>query len=336
MTEGMKWYKAAREEVGPDGQVYQTGDLLKRLAGVRVQRIDLPLQFKRHAGELFGRLNEAQTTFGNARTRKDATPESIDTAYQMLEQSRRIIWRDVVQHLRDGELLNQPKDRILKDLRESKLPADFLLGAMNGFYVPGKRDRGVTPREQFQVMLSLPAAEADAMWARIVSTDPNMAKAMRPMFREVAIGRTEEERMILAMDANDGTRAKVIAQAILNLPDDNARKAKWTEWSERGLIKGQTANLLYGDPIESAKVWAEARVRQQMGTPPMPPREPNSTPPTNPGATMRRPAPVAPPPPAPAPRPSPLTQFKEGAYYQDPTTKEVRQYVNGRFVKVQP
>ena len=34
------------------------------------------------------------------------------------------------------------------------------------------------------------------MWARIVSTDPNMAKAMRPMFREVAIGRTEEERMI--------------------------------------------------------------------------------------------------------------------------------------------
>ena len=337
-SESMKWYKAAREEVGPDGQVYKIGDLAARLGGVRINRIDIPLQFERKAGELFGRFNEASTDFGRARNRKDATPESIETAYQMMEQSRKIIWRDTVEYLRDGENLNQPKDKMLKNLRESGLPSDFLLGVMNGFYVPGKKINAMTAREQFQILMSQNQKGADEMWAQIVASNPTLAKAMRPMFREVAMGRTEEDRMVLAMDDNDGTRARTIAQILLTIPDLTQRQIKFEDMSNRGLIKGQTAVQLYGDPIQSAKIWAEAKVRLQMGQLPLSPREPDSTPATQAQSAMRPgPQPVATPAaPPPPPKIEPIGKFKEGGFYRDRTTGGLVRYQNGQFVPVNP
>lgn len=338
-SESMKWYKMAKEEVGPDGQVYKVGDLAARLGGIRINRIDIPLQFERKAGELFGRFNEASTEFGRARNRKDATPESIETAYQMMEQSRKIIWRDTIEYLRDGENLNQPKDKMLKNLRESGLPSDFLLGVMNGFYVPGKKINAMSAREQFQILMSQNQRGFDEMWANIVANNPTMAKAMRPMFREVGMGRTEEDRMILSMDDNDGTRARTIAQILLKIPDLAQRQLKLQDMSNRGLIRGQTAVQLYEDPVQAAKTWAEAKVRLQMNQPPMPPREPDSTAPTQPGATMKASPSLTPAPPIvlpPAPKPTPLGKFREGGLYRDPTAGNLMRYQNGQFVPVNP
>ena len=339
LTESMKWYKAAKEEVGPDGQVYQTGDLLQRLAGIRVQRINLPLQFERHAGELFSRLNDARTEFGRARNRKDATPASIEEAYQMSEQSRKIVFRDLVQHIRDGELLKQPKEQILTNLREAGIPSDLLLGAVNRFYVPGMKEQTISARERFEAMMMLPEAKRMAMWSSIQATEPMLAKAFRPLFKEMAQARTQEERMILALDDNDGTRARLIAQMILTQPTPTAQQVKYQELFQRGMIRGQTANQLYGDPDQAAKIWAEATVMLKNGRNPalFPQQSPDATPPTNPGATMRRP-PVAPAPvPQPvAPAPAPSSKFREGQYYKDKTTGQIRQYVNGQFVPVQP
>ena len=341
MTESMKWYKAAKEEVGPDGQVYQTGDLLKRLAGVRVQRINLPLQFERHAGELFSRFNDARTEFGRARNRKDATPGSIEEAYQMSEQSRKIIFRDLVQHIRDGELLKQPKEQVLTNLRKAGIPSDLLLGAINGFYVPGMKEQTISARERFEAMMLQPEAKRLAMWSQIQATEPMLARAFRPLFQEMAQARTQEERMILALDDNDGTRARMIAQMILKQPNQITQQIKYQELLQRGMIKGQTANQLYGDPQQAAKIWSEAAVLLKNGSNPVyfPQVTPDATPPTNPGTTMRRPqaAPApAPQPVAPTRTPAPSSKFKEGQYYRDKPTGKIMQYVNGQFVPVQP
>lgn len=341
MTESMKWYKAAKEEVGPDGQVYQTGDLLKRLAGVRVQRINLPLQFERHAGELFSRFNDARTEFGRARNRKDATPGSIEEAYQMSEQSRKIIFRDLVQHIRDGELLKQPKEQVLTNLRKAGIPSDLLLGAINGFYVPGMKEQTISARERFEAMMLQPEAKRLAMWSQIQATEPMLARAFRPLFQEMAQARTQEERMILALDDNDGTRARMIAQMILKQPNQITQQIKYQELLQRGMIKGQTANQLYGDPQQAAKIWSEAAVLLKNGSNPVyfPQVTPDATLPTSPGATMRRPqaAPApAPQPVAPTRTPAPSSKFKEGQYYRDKPTGKIMQYVNGQFVPVQP
>jgi len=323
ITESTRWYKAARDEVGPDGQLYKVGDLIQRLAGVRVQRIDIPLQFNREAGELFSRINTARTEYGRARNRRDATPQSIEDAYQLSEQARKIVFRDLVNQIRDAELLNQPKQQILSNLREAGIPSDLLLGAINGFYVPGEKVKGLAARDRFEAMMNQPQAKRDATWAQIQAAEPMLAKAFRPLWKEWHQARTEEERMLLSLGDNDGTRARIIAQILLRQPSPEAKQAKYRDLYTRGLIRGQTYEQLQND-----KVWSEARALLKVGQDAnlFPAREPNATPPTNPGATLRRPPST----------PSSISKFREGEVYRDRTTGQLRQYRGGQFVPVKP
>ena len=264
MTEGLKWYKSAREEVGPDGQIYKPGDLGARLMGVRLHRINLPLQFERQAGELFSRINDARTEFGRARNRKDATPESIETAYQMSEQSRRIVYRDLVQYLDDAKLLGQDREATVRTLQRAGVPSDFLLGAMNQIYIPGTKDKQVSARDQFEAIKRLPEAEQMAQWTRIQMTDPKLAKQFQQFGQEETRGITSEIRMLKNLDEDNGQRARMIAQLVLNAGEDG-RDIKLQEFRSAGLIKGETGRQLFGDSDVASKTWAEADVLLRTG-----------------------------------------------------------------------
>lgn len=264
MTEGLKWYKSAREEVGPDGQIYKPGDLGARLMGVRLHRINLPLQFERQAGELFSRINDARTEFGRARNRKDATPESIETAYQMSEQSRRIVYRDLVQYLDDAKLLGQNRDETIRMLQKAGVPSDFLLGAINKIYIPGTKEKEVSARDQFEAIKRLPEAEQMAQWTRIQMTDPKLAKQFQQFGQEETRGITSEIRMLKNLDEDNGQRARMIAQLVLNAGEDG-RDIKLQEFRSAGLIKGETGRQLFGDSDAASKTWAEAEVLLQTG-----------------------------------------------------------------------
>jgi hypothetical protein len=362
LTEGMKWYKAAREEVGPDGQLYKPGDLGARLLGVRLQRIDLPLQFERQAGELFSRVNEARTEFGRARNRKDATPESIEEAYQMSEQSRKIVYRDLVQYLDDAKLLGQDREATIRMLQKAGVPSDFLLGAINKIYVPGTKEKEVSARDQFEAMKRLPEAEQDAERLRLQSEDPRLKKQFQALEREKRAGITSEIRMLQNIDEEGGKRARFIAQLILNAGDAKAQGLKQEELRSFGLLSGETGRWLYTNPELKAKTWAEARVLMETG------KNPNYLP-LPMSSVEQAPAPVAPParpkpaaPPAqpapqgnvfrddqgrlwrqlpngkyekvtqPPPVPGKKTSFIEGRLYKDPTTGVMKVYRNGQFV----
>ena len=364
-SESLKWYKAAREEVGPDGQIYKVGDLTARLMGVRVQRINLPLQFERQAGELFSRINEARTEFGRARNRKDATPESIEKAYQLSEQSRKIVYRDLVQYLNDAQLLRQDRETTIRMLQKAGIPSDFLLGAINKFYVPGTKEKEVPAREQFEAMKRLPEAEQDAERLRLQSEDPRLKKQFQALEREKRAGITSEIRMIRNIDEEDGKRARFIAQLILNAGDAKAQGLKQEELRSFGLLDGETGRWLYTNPELKAKTWAEAQVLLETGKNPnylplptssveqAPARPKPATPPARPkpAAPPAQPAPqedvfrddqgrlwrqlpngkyekVTQPPPVPGKK----TSFIEGKLYRDPTTGVMKVYRNGQFV----
>ena len=359
-SEAMKWYKAAKNEVGPDGQVYEVGDLTARLLGVRIQRINLPLQFERQAGELFSRINEARTEFGRARNRKDATPESIETAYQMSEQSRRIVYRDLVQYLDDAKLLGQDREATVRMLQRAGVPSDFLLGALNKIYVPGTKEKEVSARDQFEAMKLLPEAKQMAEWTRIQMEDPKLAKQFQKFGQEAARGITSEVRMLQNLDEDNGQRARMIAQLVLNEGEDT-REAKLQEFRNAGLIKGETGRMLFGDSEAAAKIWAEADVLLRTG------KNPNFLPlpsssvvegPPKPAEPLKRATPPAQPAPQgdvfrdsetgklwrqlpdgryeevtqPAPVPGKKTSFIEGRLYRDPTTGVMKVYRNGQFV----
>ena len=326
MTEGMKWYKSARDEVGPDGQVYKPSDLGARLLGVRLQRINLPLQFERQAGELFSRINEARTEFGRARNRKDATPESIETAYQMSEQSRKIVYRDLVQYLDDAKLLSQDREATIRMLQKAGVPSDFLLGAINKIYVPGTKEKDVSARDQFEALKRLPEAEQDAERLRLQSEDPRLKKQFQALEREKRAGITSEVRMIRNIDEEDGKRARFIAQLILNAGDAKAQGLKQEELRSFGLLSGETGRWLYTNPELKAKTWAEARVLLETG------KNPNYLPlPTS--SVEQAPAPVAPPA-RPKPAAPPAQPAPQNDVFRDDQGRLWRQLPNGKYERV--
>jgi hypothetical protein len=326
MTEGMKWYKSARDEVGPDGQVYKPSDLGARLLGVRLQRINLPLQFERQAGELFSRINEARTEFGRARNRKDATPESIETAYQMSEQSRKIVYRDLVQYLDDAKLLSQDREATIRMLQKAGVPSDFLLGAINKIYVPGTKEKDVSARDQFEALKRLPEAEQDAERLRLQSEDPRLKKQFQALEREKRAGITSEVRMIRNIDEEDGKRARFIAQLILNAGDAKAQGLKQEELRSFGLLSGETGRWLYTNPELKAKTWAEARVLLETG------KNPNYLPlPTS--SVEQAPAPVAPPA-RPKPAAPPAQTAPQNDVFRDDQGRLWRQLPNGKYERV--
>ena len=324
LTEGMKWYRAAREEVGPDGQVYKVGDLGARLLGARLQRINLPLQFERQAGELFSRINEARTEFGRARNRKDATPESVESAYQLSEQSRRIVYRDLVQYLDDAKMLSQDREATIRLLQKAGIPSDFLLGAINKIYVPGAKEKQVSARDEFEAIKRLPEAEQLAQWTRIQMEDPKLAKQFQKFGQEEARGITLEVRMLQNLDEDNGQRARMIAQLVLNETEDN-RGPKLQEFRNAGLIKGETGRQLFGDSDAASKIWAEADVLLRTG------KNPNFLPLPSSSAVQGPPKPAEPPKRATSPTQPPP---QEGLFRDSETGKLWRQLPNGQYEEV--
>jgi hypothetical protein len=250
-------------------------------------------------------------------------------------------------------------------LQKAGIPSDFLLGAINKFYVPGTKEKEVPAREQFEAMKRLPEAEQDAERLRLQSEDPRLKKQFQALEREKRAGITSEIRMIRNIDEEDGKRARFIAQLILNAGDAKAQGLKQEELRSFGLLDGETGRWLYTNPELKAKTWAEAQVLLETGKNPnylplptssveqAPARPKPATPPARPkpAAPPAQPAPqedvfrddqgrlwrqlpngkyekVTQPPPVPGKK----TSFIEGKLYRDPTTGVMKVYRNGQFV----
>lgn len=335
INEGIKWYKAANEEMGPDGQVYDMKDLGLRLGAVRIRRLSLPYQFELESGELSGRLAEARQIVGNARKRRDATPERVEEAYAMSEQSRKLVFGDVVQYLRDGELLGQDKSVLIENLRKRGMPSEFILGAIQGVYIPGDKDAKVSTRELYDQFMQRDAASRAAEWARLQAQDPQLAKRFKPLMQESMRGLSTQDRLLMSLDAEDGTRARMMALSVSMLPNQSAQSLAYNEFFRKGMISGDTALWLYGDPTKAAKTWNDARTMRDTGRLPNVINLPmgptiDLTPPTNPGATNIRPKARFVPDEQPVP--GKKTSFIEGRLYKDPTTGVMKVYRDGQFV----
>lgn len=315
VTESQRWYKAAKEEVGPDGQVYKMSDLTQRLFGVRVHRLNLPLQYRRRANTIAARFNTALSEFRKVRDRLDTTPAKLDEAYELSEQSRKIVFRDLVGYLRGGVIAQQPTDQMVKNLREAGVSSELIFNAITGVYTPGPKEATVTARERYDLaMRGKPEGERLATWANIQRTDPALARAWREFAREESMQRTEVDRVLLNFEERDGTRAQKAAIYILSKPTQAERDATYQGLVNRGVLRGPTLARLTANDEASAKLWAEADQLVKTGKA------------LNALAL----------PPSGGPLASPPPRYVEGRIYQDRTTKKKVRYQNGQFVPVEP
>lgn len=355
ITEGNKWYKAANEEMGPDGQVYDINDLALRLAGVRINRLNIPFQFELEASKLASRLAEARQHLTNVRGRRDLTPEKLDQAYNLSEQARKVVFRDTVQYVRDMEIFRRPQEEAINNLRKKGVPSEFIIGALYNVYTPSIKEERLTARELYNQLQMLPSGARDAEWARLVSEDPKTAQSMVPMMKEEYQGITGRDRLFMSLDSANGNRAVMIALATLSQPNKNAGDLFYTDLFDKGLISGETAEYLWGDPDKSKQTWAKAGAileesRKNVSLIPPMGEVLDIAPPTNPGASnIRKPLQLTPvggaPNAAPStgsgmpfqltpvePVPGKKTSFIEGRLYKDPTTGVMKVYRNGQFV----
>ena len=210
---------------------------------------------------------------------------------------------------------------------------ELLLGAIIGVYIPGEKEAKVTARDVYLKLQQLEPGKRDAEMARLAAADPMMARRVLPYLREDLRGRTQMEKLILSLDAEDGSRAQMIALIAASQPTEAAKNLMYQHMLERGLATGVTGSWLQGEKKQN--IWANARAMLD-GERVLPKPSIDLTPPTEPGKTMK-----APPAPAVPPQrklrfvpdePPVKTSFKEGRLYKDPTTGTIRMYRNGQFV----
>jgi hypothetical protein len=257
-----KWHKAVTNQVGPDGQLYDKGDLTKRLFGYRLNRLDLPTQFKRQAADFGGRLREIGSEFKRVLNRKDSRTEDVDRAYGLQEQARKRVLGEIKTYLDDAVELKQNRTDSIANLADAGVSSELILGAINGYYVPGDKDQEPSLGEKFDALMKLPEGKRDAEWALLMERDEQTARDMIPLFKARERGLSDEEKLFLRMSTKDGRRARNVATFILNLPNEQARSAAYERLLETQVINQEVdGQLTDGD----GAVWAQARAALKSG-----------------------------------------------------------------------
>lgn len=267
----VKWKKMAYDEVGPDGQLYDPKDLASRLVGLRVNRLDIPMQYERRASGLGDRLKLAHQDVNRLTERKDTKPDDLEFAYRMQETARKRILGDIRTYIDDGMEMLQPREKLIENLGKRGVSADLILGAINGYYVPGRKGKDPTLEERLAAVEELPQAQKDAAWNQLIASDLVTAKAMRGLKeskeKEAALGVTPEDKLFLGMSITDGSRARNVARHLIFKSGDNlkAMEPLYRQMEDKRII---TPEVQY--QLDNPKVWSEARASLKAGLAPKP------------------------------------------------------------------
>lgn len=254
VNEAVKWKRAMNEEVGPDGQLYDKGDLARRLGGYRLNRLDVPKQFARLGHDFGGRLREIGTQFTRVLNQPTSKPSDVENAYQIQEAGRQRVYNDVKTYLQDGVELSQKQSDMIAHLQKGGVSTELILGALSGYYVPGKKDKKPTLQERFDSLVALPEAEKQAAWGALMKDEPLVAKAMIPQFKKEVRNLTNEDKLLGGLAIDDGTRARNVARLIMMEPNENQKKALYRYYQEHRIVTPAVMMQL-ADP----QIWAQAK-----------------------------------------------------------------------------
>lgn len=226
---------AASGQLSETGRAYSVAEEMKRLAGMRAQTMDSNQAAEWKARDMGDRWRDA-TVLYRGKMRLNLTPEKLEWHYARSETARQKVFGDLVQLRDDARVLNVPEERVIASMRKAGLPADIILGVMDGAgYVPGERGEKDTPAEIIARLRQLPADRRAAELRTELAADPLLAKRLAERMREEASGVTEKDRLLLSLGVSDGERAAYIRRRIDGMQSKEEKKAYLLTLAKRGV-----------------------------------------------------------------------------------------------------
>lgn len=245
--------KAMRGETGPAGRVYSLGEEGLRLAGVRAQTMDFKQAAEFKARELARRWSDASNLYRTVRGRGVA-PEALEAAYQRGEEARQKVFGDLEDYLRLGRVGGVDEDSLVKNLRETTgMDAPALLALLDGEYTPQEREQRDTAAKILERVQSLPEQERAAELVQVLMDNPRVLKPMLAEVERQAKGITQRDRLVLALDVADGSRARHVVRQIQKLGGEPEAVAAYVgELRRKGILSDQVVKQL------QSGTWREA------------------------------------------------------------------------------
>lgn len=221
-----RWLKALRGEKGVHGEVYTVQDRVQRLMGLRMNKLEVDVRLAANAARMAGELNESAAYY-SATHRLNLKPEEQQYRYETAERSRRRIYEKARQYAADARTLGAGEEKVIKLLRDGGMQSEFILGVLDGVYVPQNPEKRTTVAEVWEQMAGLTPEQRRA---EILKKDVPLARALIAREREALRGRTERDKLVLNLGVDDGARARYMQRVLDELPTEDARRRQLAQW----------------------------------------------------------------------------------------------------------
>jgi len=222
------------------GQVYTMNDLItENFAGIRKKTFDPYSRLKTDAFGLSKTMSDDRISYASDR-RRALDDAGKQEAYQQYVQLHRNVFDKVKKIVNDSRTLGLTDEEIALTLKDGRIDSQTILGAITDTYLlpPVEKDRSAELLAD--EIMNLPASRRGSAISKIAREQPKIATSVanrvKSQMRDLALGVNEIDRLIGALDANDGTRAKYISQHLSKLGTEQEQQAYINELKGKRLL----------------------------------------------------------------------------------------------------
>lgn len=222
------------------GQVYTMNDLIaENFAGIRKKTLDPYSRLKTDAFGLSKTMSDDRISYASDR-RRALDDAGKQEAYQQYVQLHRNVFDKVKKIVNDSRTLGLTDEEIALTLKDGRIDSQTILGAITDTYLlpPVEKDRSAELLAD--EVMNLPAFRRGSAISKIAREQPKIATSVanrvKSQMRDLALGVNEIDRLIGALDANDGTRAKYISQHLAKLGTEQEQQAYINELKGKRLL----------------------------------------------------------------------------------------------------
>jgi len=224
----------------PGGQIYTMNDLLaENFGGIRKKTFNPYSRLKTDAFALSKAMSDDRISYASARKRALDDAEK-QTAYQEYLPLHGVAFDKVKQIVNDSRTLGLTDEEIALTLKEGRIDSQTILGALTDTYLPPPVEKDRSAELLADEVMNLPASQRGSAISKIAREQPqiavSVANRVKSQMRDLALGVNEVDRLIGALDANDGTRAKYITQQLSKLGTQQERQAYINELQSKRLL----------------------------------------------------------------------------------------------------
>lgn len=224
------------------GQIYTMNDLIaENFVGIRKKTFDPYSRLKTDAFSLSKTMSDDRISYASNR-RRAIDDAGKQEAYQQYAQLHSTVFGKVKKIVDDSRTLGLTDEEIAITLKDGRIDSQTILGAITNTYLPPPvaKDGDVSAELLADEVMNLPASRRGSAISKIAREQPQIAASVsnrvKSQMRDLARGVNEIDRLIGALDVNDGTRAKYITQNLSKLGTQQEQQAYINELKRKRLL----------------------------------------------------------------------------------------------------